>query len=219
MQDLCDESAMTSKRTHIVRRRTALSARVMWTGMLLACFAWLIHASPFLATLWDSSIDDVDNQHHTHLSHNLHVELAPIISAVEQYERIKADIAQTNRTSPHDSAAHQLYFYDTFTSESPSTVADTESRAIDVTVAPATSPNLQHQVSIQSSESNNGHHSRCSICTTMSAALLPTLIKLNKPSLIEPITTIMAIRSDEASSYVASFVRPLSRAPPPILQT
>jgi len=191
----------------------------MWTGMLLACFAWLIHASPFLATLWDSSIDDVNNQHQPYLSHNFHVELAPIISAVEQYERIKADIAQTNRTSPHDSAAHQLYFYDTSTSKSPSTVADAESKVIDVTVAPATAPNLQHHVSTQSSDSNNGHHSRCNLCTAVAAALLPSLIKLNKPSLIEPITTIMAIRSDEASSYVASFVRPLSRAPPSILQT
>jgi len=219
VQNLCNEFTMTSKNTHIARYRKTLSPTMMWMGMLFACFAWLIHVSPFVATLWNDNIGD-ENAHHVHLNYNLPAELTPLISAVEQYERIKTDIAQTNRTSPYDSAAHQLYSHYTSTSETISaTEVSIDTGTIDANVAPATSPNLQHHVSIQSSESNNGHHSRCSLCATISVALLPTLIKLNAPYLIEPVIIMTALNFDEASSYAANFLRPLSRAPPSVLQT
>ncbi|MBF0657673.1 hypothetical protein IPZ60_02845 [Psychrobacter sp. NG25] len=53
-------------------RYSLLSPAMMWTAMLLACLAWLLHTTPLLTPLWSDNAS---------LGHGICIELAPVISA------------------------------------------------------------------------------------------------------------------------------------------
>ncbi|WP_201590671.1 DUF2946 family protein [Psychrobacter fozii] len=63
---------MTLKQPNNARRYSLLSPAMMWTGMLLACLAWLLHTTPLLTPLWSDNAS---------LGHGICIELAPVVSA------------------------------------------------------------------------------------------------------------------------------------------
>ena len=192
---------MSTKRRKLVLRYS--SPVTMWFGMLVACFAWIMHITLLLTPLWD------DN---AHLGHGICAELAPIVSAAKQYEQIQTDIAQTNHNIPIDSAArHLLHHNASLSLASPATVEP----VITVDAAPSHEA-LYSKDKVESSESNPDavKYSGCDLCTAMSAALLPVAFTHTDSALIELSTVSVTFLYRSHTYSPSNFLRPLARAPP-----
>lgn len=120
---------MILKRRKLVLRYS--SPVTMWFGMLLACFAWVLHIIPFLTPLWD------DN---AHLGHGICVELAPIVSVADAKASSKA-LPSKNDVTSSDPDAIQHSSCDFCVSMSaalvPEVFAHTESALLELTAVVA----------------------------------------------------------------------------------
>jgi hypothetical protein len=175
----------------------------MWFGMVVACFAWIMHISLLLTPLWD------DN---THLGHGICAELAPIVSAAKQYEQIQADITQTNHNIPIDSAARHLPHHNASLSLAPPA---TVKPVVTVDTVPSQEV-LYTEDKVGSSESDpdSVKYTGCDLCTVMSAALLPVAFTHTDSALIELSTVLVTFLYRSNTYYPSNFLRPLTRAPP-----
>lgn len=70
-----------------VARRATLPPRMMYLGMLLACFAWLLQMSPLLAPLWLKEL---------YAGHGICVELAPVITAQKHHDQHNSNHQNNN---------------------------------------------------------------------------------------------------------------------------
>ena len=194
---------MSTKRRKLVLRYS--SPVTMWFGMLVACFAWIMHISLLLTPLWDD---------HAHLGHGICAELAPIVSAAKQYEQIQADITQTNYQIPIDSAARHLPHHNASSSvAAPATVQPV------VTVDAPSQEVLYSEDKVGNSESNpdpdSVKYTGCDLCTAMSAALLPVNFTHTYSALVELSAVLVTFLYRSNSYSPNNFLRPLTRAPPP----
>lgn len=178
----------------------------MWFGMLLACFAWVLHITPLLTPLWD------DN---AHLGHGICVELAPIVSVAKQYEQIQADITRTAQNLPDDSAAHHLHHH-----TAPHTLAAaSDVKPTIVADAKAASKALPSKNDAASSDPDSIQHSSCDLCISMSAVLVPEVFAHTESALLE-LTAVVATFFYRSNTYYPSdFLQPLARAPPRTILT
>ena len=192
---------MSTKRRKLILRYS--SPVTMWFGMLVACFAWILHISLLLKPLWDD---------HTHLGHGIYAELASIVSVTKQYEQIRADITQTNHHIPIDSAARHLPHHNASSSLAPPTTTIANS-VVTVDAVPSQEV-LYTEDKVGSSDPDSVKHTGCDLCTVMSAALLPVAFTHTDSALIELSTVLVTFlyRSNTYSSN--NFLRPLTRAPP-----
>lgn len=195
---------MIFKRRKLVLRYS--SPVTMWFGMLLACFAWVLHITPLLTPLWDNN---------AHLGHGICVELAPIVSVARQYEQIQADITQTEQNLPDDSASHHLHHHTAphalaaASAVKPTIVAD----------AKASSKALHSKDNVGSSDPDSIQHSSCDLCTSMSAVLVPEVFAHTESALLE-LTAVVATFFYRSNTYYPSdFLQPLARAPPQVILT
>ena len=186
---------MSTKHRKLVLRYS--SPVTMWFGMLVACFAWIMHITLFLTPLWD------DNPH---LGHGVCAELAPVVSVIKQYEQIQTDIAHTNHHIPIDSAAHHL----------PHQASTATVKPIITVDAASSQAALYNKDKVERSESNPNavKYHGCDLCTAMSAALLPVAFTHTDSVLIELSTVSVTFLYRSHSYYSVSFLRPLARAPP-----
>lgn len=192
---------MSTKRRKLVLRYS--SPITMWFGMLVACFAWIMHITLLLTPLWD------DN---AHLGHGICAELAPIVSAAKQYEQVKTDIAQTNHNIPTDSAARHLPYHNISLSLAPPATVKT---VVTVDATPLQEA-LYTEDKVGSAESNpdSVKYTDCDLCTAMSAALLPVAFTHTDSALIELFTVSVTFLYHSHTYYPSNFLRPLARAPP-----
>ncbi|WP_201549492.1 hypothetical protein [Psychrobacter sp. Pi2-1] len=190
---------MSTKRHKLVLRYS--SPVTMWLGTVVACFAWIMHISLLLTPLWDNN---------THLGHGICAELAPIVSAAKQYEKIQADITQTNHNIPIDSAARHLPHHNAFLSlASPATV-----KPVVTVVAAPSQEVLYTEDKVRSSDPDSVKYNGCDFCTAISAALLPVAFTHTGSALIELSTVLVTLLYRSNAYYPSNFLQPLTRAPP-----
>lgn len=98
---------MLSKHLNFVRRYSLLSPAMMWTAMLLACFAWVLHTTPLLTPLWSNNAS---------LGHGICIELAPVVSASHDHSMHSQHHANASILT-HSEAAAQSAVTNTTTSK------------------------------------------------------------------------------------------------------
>lgn len=86
------------KRLFTTAKRTFLPPRLMWLGMLLACFAWVMRLSPLLAPLW---LDNIT------AGHGLCIKLAPLVESHHQQHSQHDITAQQSSHLHHENHGHQ----------------------------------------------------------------------------------------------------------------
>lgn len=190
---------MSIKRRKLVLRYS--SPVTLWFGMLLASFAWLMHVTMLLTPLWD------DN---AHLGHGVCIQLAPVVSAAQQYERIHHDIAHTEHNLPDDSAAYHLHHHTAHASIVPTSTADPV-----ITADAKASPEAMHSKHhAEPSDPDTTKHASCDICISMTAVLAPNVFAHTNVALIELPTSLGTVLYQSNGDYPSNFLRPLTRAPP-----
>ena len=183
------------------RRKLASSLVTMRFGTLLACFAWLMHATMLLTPLWD------DN---AHLGHGVCIKLAPIVAAAKQYEQIHRDIAHTEHNLPDDSAAYHLHHH----AAPKSIVPISTVNPIITADAKASSEAMHSNHNVESSDPDTTKHASCDICLSMSAVLVPEVFAHTEPESIELFGSFVTFLHHSNIDYPNNFLRPLVRAPP-----
>lgn len=78
-------------------KRTFLPPRIMWLGMLLACFAWVMQLSPLFAPLW---LDNVT------AGHGLCIKLAPLVESHQHRQHSQDISAQNSHHHEHQDLTH-----------------------------------------------------------------------------------------------------------------
>lgn len=195
---------MLTKRRKLFLRYS--SPTTLWFGMLLSCFAWIIHATILLTPLWD------DN---AHLGHGICIQLAPIVSAARQYEQIQTDVAHTEHNLPDDSAAYHLHHHTT-----PNSIAPTSTvNPIKTANAKASSEVTHGEHNVASSDPDATKHISCDFCISMSAVLVPENFKHTDLDFFELSVVSATFLYHLNSGYSNNFLRPLARAPPRFLST
>lgn len=178
----------------------------LWFGMLLACFAWLMHATMLLTPLWD------DN---AHLGHGVCIKLAPIVAAAKQYEQIHHDITHTEHNLPDDSAAYHLHHH-----TAPESIVPTSTVTQTMTVdAKASSEAMHSNHNVESSDPDTIKHASCDICLSMSAVIVPEVFAHTEPDSIELFGLFVTFLHHSNIDYPNNFLRPLVRAPPQAIIT
>ncbi len=191
------------------RRKLALrysSPATLWFGMLLSCFAWIMHATLLLTPLWD------DN---AHLGQGICVKLAPIVSVARQYERIQTEVAQTEHNLPDDSVAYHLHNH---TAPNFLESSATAKSAIIVDVK-ASLKELLSDDNVESSDPDSIEHISCDLCISMSALLVPEVFTHTDSALIELPAVLEPVLYHSRTYYPSNFLRPLARAPPQAIAT
>lgn len=195
---------MLTKRRKLVLRYS--SPVTLWFGMLLSCFAWIMHATLLLTPLWD------DN---AHLGQGICVKLAPIVSVARQYERIQTDVAQTEHNLTDDSAAYHIHhhtapnFLKSHTTAKSAIIADVK----------ASSKESLSDANIDSSDPDSIKHISCDLCISMSALLVPEVFAHTDSALIELPAVLEPFLYHSITYYPSNFLRPLARAPPQAIAT
>ncbi|MBE0406565.1 MULTISPECIES: hypothetical protein [unclassified Psychrobacter] len=172
----------------------------LWFGMLLACFAWIMHVSMLLTPLWD------DN---AHLGHGICIQLAPVVSTAKQYEQIQADITYTAHNMPDDSAAYHLHHHTVSNSLSSTSTVNTHTEL--------SSKQLHSKHHAESSDPDTVKHSSCDICLSMTAVLTPKVFAHTDSALFELPAVLVAFLYHSTTHYPSHFLRPLTRAPPQVI--
>lgn len=85
------------KRLFTSAKKTFLPPRLMWLGMLLACFAWIMQLSPLFAPLW---LDKVS------AGHGLCIKFAPFDQNSHQHSNQQELISQNSTYIHHENDAH-----------------------------------------------------------------------------------------------------------------
>lgn len=199
---------MTSQRLKILQRFSLLSPVMMWFGMLLACFAWMMHIAPLLTPLWSDNAS---------LGHGICIELAPVISAAQHHEQVTADLRQAPQHGEHHSTAPASIFYDNTASHSNyATVTATSAATDQPMIIASTTQSLATDKTTHFNPTAK-HHNSCDICTAMSASILPTDIVQTNYILIELVSITETMWSPFNTHHSNAFLRPFPRAPPPTL--
>ncbi|MBE0442336.1 MAG: hypothetical protein ACTH7W_04300 [Psychrobacter sp.] len=76
--------------------RYLLSPAMMWTAILLACLAWLLHTTPLLTPLWSDNAS---------LGHGICIELAPVVSAAHNHSMHSQHHSDASMLAPSETAA------------------------------------------------------------------------------------------------------------------
>ncbi|MDN3503792.1 hypothetical protein QL982_13710 [Psychrobacter sp. 5A.1] len=173
----------------------------LWFGMLLACFAWIMHVSILLTPLWD------DN---AHLGHGICIKLAPVVSTAKQYEQIQADITHTSHNMPDDSAAYHLHHH-----TAPNALASTSTaRSTANTNEEISSKELHSKHNVENSDPDDIKHLSCDLCISMSAVLVPKMFAHTDSAWFELPAVLVTFLYHSTTHYSNNFLRPLTRAPP-----
>lgn len=195
---------MPSKRRKLILRHS--SPVTLWFGMLLACFAWLMHVTMLLTPLWDNN---------AHLGHGVCIKLAPIVAAAKQYEQIHHDITHTEHNLPDDSAAYHLHHHTAPHSlESPPAVKPILNAEVK-----ASSEGLHSKHNAVSSDPDSIKHLSCDLCISMSAVLVPEVFAHTDSVLFELPAVLVTFLYYSTTHYPSNFLRPLTRAPPQAIIT
>ncbi|WP_201512523.1 hypothetical protein [Psychrobacter alimentarius] len=189
---------LTKWRTLTLRHSSPVT---LWFGMLLACFAWIMHFSMLLTPLWD------DN---AHLGHGICIKLAPVVSTAKQYEQIQADITHTAHNMPDDSAAFHLHHHIAPNSLASISTADSTVN----THTELSSKELHSKHHPESSDPDAIKHASCDICLSMTAVLTPEVFAHTDSALFELPAVLVAFLYHSTTHYPSHFLRPLTRAPP-----
>lgn len=181
-------------------RRAILRPKMMYFGMLLACFAWLLQLSPLLAPLWLSNLS---------VGHGICIELAPVIAAQEYSEHHHQSQHHQNK-DPHLKTTNLV-------AKAPSTSDLLPQHAHHIgnmSKISAKEPHLAIQTQSSDTKKSTTHNHDCSICLAMMAFSLPAsgvdLIVLL--GLAFAILTAVLYRS--LCLRLIVFLRPPSRASP-----
>lgn len=192
---------MSIRRRKFVLRYSSPST--LWFGMLLSCFAWIMHATLLLNPL------SVGN---AHLGQSIYTTLAPIISVASQYEQIQTDVAQTENNLPDDSAAYHLHHY-----TAPNCLASSPTPKS--TIVTATKAPSKESLSDHNADPDSIKHMSCDLCISMSALLVPEVFVRTDSVLIELPAVLEPFLYHSKNYYPTNFLRPLARAPPQAIAT
>ena len=193
-----DKIMLTKWRTLTLRHSSPVT---LWFGMLLACFAWIMHVSVLLTPLWD---DDA------HLGHGICIKLAPVVSTANHYEQIQADITHTAHNMPDDSAAFHLHHH-----TAPNSLASTSNASSTVNAhTELSSKELHSKHHTESADPDAIKHPSCDICLSMTAVLVPEVFAHAHPALFELPAVLAASLYHSTPRFLIGFLRPLTRAPP-----
>ncbi len=168
-----------------VARRATLPPRMMYLGMLLACFAWLLQMSPLLAPLWLKDL---------HAGHGICVELAPVITAQKHHSQ------HINHNQNHQNSSHHHHHL--------------QNSSLLTTLSLDDGQHFATQTSHSNSKKSASYSHDCSICLAMMAFSLPAsgfdLIVL----LVLAFAILAAVLYRSLCQRLIVFLRPPSRASP-----
>ena len=204
-----------SQRIKIASRYSLLSPAMMWTGMLFACLARIMHITPLLTPLWNDNAS---------LGHGICIELAPVVAAAQ------------HRAANHHASAHSLHHDDPHSKmHSGHPVATAASTMASM---PSASQNPAHRADIltlnadehqghlmamdatakasedKDSKNHAKHHNSCDICTSMGGFTLPMDLPPLEIILVELFTASVMVFYQSYILKNLPFLHPLSRAPP-----
>jgi|GEM_PF-866411 len=181
-------------------RRAILRPKMMYFGMLLACFAWLLQLSPLLAPLWLSDLS---------AGHGICIELAPVIAAQEHSEHHHQSQHHQDK-DPHLKTTN-LLAKTPFTSD---LLPQHDHHIGNMSKISAKEPHLAIQTQSSDTKKSPTHNHDCSICLAMMAFSLPAsgvdLIVL----LVLAFAILTAVLYRSLCLRLIVFLRPPSRASP-----
>lgn len=170
-------------------------------GMLLACFAWIMHVSMLLTPLWDKD---------AHLGHGICIKLKPVVSMAKQYQQIQADIEYAGQHLPADSAAFHLHHHPIPSAKSTPVPVN----SIAVVDTKTSSKELHSKHHTENSDSTAIKHPSCDVCLSMTAVLVPTVFAHAHPALFELPAVAVTSLYQLNPRFLIGFLLPFTRAPP-----
>lgn len=214
-----------AKRIKIAPRYSLLSPAMMWTGMLLACLAWIMLITPLLTPLWSDNAS---------LGHGVCIELAPVVAAAKNH---------ATDHSIHDHALHSQAHSAPMRASADATASLAYSSQVSHSQLSSTTDKLTTIISVAmqvvpdsmigehhshlmaadekpqtleeaASKDQAKQHSGCDICTSMAGFTLPMDLKQPDTILVELFTASVMVFYRSYILKNLSFLHPLTRAPP-----
>lgn len=189
------------------RRKLVLSSSMtMRFGILLACFAWIMHIVPLLTPLWDENAT---------LGHGICIQLAPVVSVAKQHQQAQTDIIYIEHNLPSDNADHHSHHHIAPNALVPPPTVE----PIIATNAKSSSEALHSAHNVGGADPDSIQHISCDLCISMSAVIVPEVFAHTEPDSIELFGLFVTFLHHSNIDYPNNFLRPLVRAPPQAIIT